>query len=167
MDEGQLLMRRQAADPEEMSRICVEFFEEHLSELPAALVLLEGELGAGKTAFCRGFREALGIAEIINSPTFNLLNEYEGLRGKLSHYDLYRLQGSEEADEAGFTEMWEEMPAPGEGIHIHAVEWWRRAEERFPVRAPTFLVRINYNLDNESEMREVTIIRHVGDLSCI
>ncbi|MGI6133056.1 MAG: tRNA (adenosine(37)-N6)-threonylcarbamoyltransferase complex ATPase subunit type 1 TsaE [Christensenellales bacterium] len=65
------------------------------------IVLLEGELGAGKTTFAKGIAKALGIKEEITSPTFVLLKEYQG-RLKLYHFDLYRIEDAQELEELGF-----------------------------------------------------------------
>ena len=65
------------------------------------IIVLSGDLGAGKTTFTKGFAKGLGINEIITSPTFTLLNEYEG-KEKMYHFDMYRLSSKEEAYELGF-----------------------------------------------------------------
>src|SRR6478672_1483149 len=59
---------------------------------PGDIILLEGEFGAGKTTFTQGIARGLGLdAHYVNSPTFTLINEYKGPRGRLYHVDLYRL----------------------------------------------------------------------------
>jgi tRNA threonylcarbamoyladenosine biosynthesis protein TsaE len=70
------------------------------------LVLLVGELGAGKTAFAQGFAAALGIDEAITSPTFTLARSYEG-RLRLNHLDVYRLENIQEAEDLGLGELLE------------------------------------------------------------
>lgn len=83
------------------------------------VVLLTGELGAGKTAFVRGLARGLGVPpEIVASPTFVLLTAYAG-RLKLHHADLYRLRGDGDDAELGL----EELPGPG---GVLAVEWAER-----------------------------------------
>lgn len=68
---------------------------------PGAVILLHGDLGAGKTVFVKGLAEGLGIAtDIVTSPTFTLVHEYQGGRLPLFHLDLYRLAGTE-LDEVG------------------------------------------------------------------
>lgn len=83
---------------------------------PGAVIAYTGDLGAGKTAFTRGLARGLGIAERITSPTFTIVNEYQGGRLPLFHFDMYRLGSSEELYEIG----WEDYLARG---GICAVEW--------------------------------------------
>jgi len=91
---------------------------------PGSIVLLSGELGAGKTAFVRGIAEGLGIdpAEV-TSPTFTLVQEYRGGRLPLYHVDLYRLVPAE-VDDLGLDEM---TLAGG----VTAIEWSDRLPRAF------------------------------------
>ncbi len=66
-------------------------------------VLLNGDLGAGKTTFTKFVFESLGVKDIVNSPTFAILKSYEG-KYRLHHFDTYRIS-TEEAIEAGFDEI--------------------------------------------------------------
>ena len=83
---------------------------------PGAVLAFTGALGAGKTAFVRGLARGLGIAERVTSPTFTIVNEYEGGRLPLFHFDMYRLGSSEELFDIG----WEDYLARG---GVCAVEW--------------------------------------------
>ncbi|MEI7593524.1 MAG: tRNA (adenosine(37)-N6)-threonylcarbamoyltransferase complex ATPase subunit type 1 TsaE [Actinomycetes bacterium] len=82
---------------------------------PGDLVLLAGELGAGKTAFTQGFGATLGVTEPITSPTYTLVSQYAG-RIDLNHLDVYRLEQLAEVLDIGLPEMLEEG-----GVTI--VEW--------------------------------------------
>lgn len=77
-----------------------------LAELarPGDLLVLAGDLGAGKTAFTQGFGAALGITERITSPTFTLVSQYEG-RLALNHLDVYRLEQLDEVHDLGLGEL--------------------------------------------------------------
>jgi tRNA threonylcarbamoyladenosine biosynthesis protein TsaE len=65
-------------------------------KFPNMVICLEGDLGSGKTVFTKGIAQALGIEEIITSPTFNIIKEYPNGEMPLFHMDLYRLTGSPE-----------------------------------------------------------------------
>ena len=65
---------------------------------------LTGDLGVGKTVFTKGFAKGLGIEESVNSPTFTILQIYEGGRLPLYHFDVYRIGSVEEMEETGFEE---------------------------------------------------------------
>ncbi|MFA6916381.1 MAG: tRNA (adenosine(37)-N6)-threonylcarbamoyltransferase complex ATPase subunit type 1 TsaE [Parachlamydiales bacterium] len=83
-----------------------------------SIVILEGDLGAGKTTFIKGLAQGLGniSADSVQSPTFTYMHIYEGGRLPLYHFDLYRLKGADEFLQHGFDEFIE-----GEGISC--IEW--------------------------------------------
>jgi len=97
-----------------------------LAELlaPGDVVLLGGNLGAGKTVFAQGVAEGLGIKEPVTSPTFTLIHEYEG-RLPLFHVDLYRIGGDAEASDLGLEEY-----LYGDGVTL--IEWAERASGLVP-----------------------------------
>ena len=93
------------------------------ARLPAgSIVAFTGDLGAGKTAFVRGMARGLGVTERVTSPTFTIVNEYEGDGPPLFHFDLYRLGDAGELFDIG----WEDYLTRG---GICAVEWSERAAE--------------------------------------
>lgn len=79
------------------------------------VVLLQGNLGAGKTEFVKGLAEGLQVTEGVTSPTFTLLNIYQG-RVPVYHFDLYRLEEPEDLDNIGFSEF-----IGGDGVAV--IEW--------------------------------------------
>ena len=80
----------------------IKFAEEYGKTLRGGdVLLLDGEMGAGKTVFTKGIALALGINAEITSPTYAYLNDYDG---KLYHYDCYRLSSGEDAEALGLTE---------------------------------------------------------------
>lgn len=89
---------------------------------PGAVIAFTGDLGAGKTAFTRGLARGLGIEERVTSPTFTIVNEYEGGRLPLFHFDMYRLGSADELFHIG----WEDYLARG---GVCAVEWSENVEE--------------------------------------
>lgn len=91
---------------------------------PGDVVAYRGGLGMGKTAFTRGLARGLGCAGRVSSPTFTLVNEYEG-RLPLFHFDLYRLGGGDELFDIG----WEDYLDRG---GVCAVEWSERAAGVLP-----------------------------------
>ncbi len=92
---------------------------------PGAVVAYRGGLGMGKTALTRGLARGLGCGERVTSPTFTIVNEYEGGRLPLFHFDMYRLEGPEDLFDIG----WDDYLARG---GVCAVEWSERVEEALP-----------------------------------
>ena len=88
------------------------------------VILLTGEMGAGKTTFTSHLVRSFDKSLNPNSPTFNLMNEYRTSEFSIFHFDLYRLKSSEEVDNLGFEEIWGKR-----GLSI--VEWWQIATDYF------------------------------------
>ena len=89
---------------------------------PGTVIAYTGDLGAGKTAFTRGLALGLGITMQVTSPTFTIVNEYEGGRLPLFHFDMYRLGSSDELFDIG----WEDYLARGV---VCAVEWSENVDD--------------------------------------
>ncbi|MFM7363833.1 MAG: tRNA (adenosine(37)-N6)-threonylcarbamoyltransferase complex ATPase subunit type 1 TsaE [Cuspidothrix sp.] len=97
-----------------------------------SVILLQGDLGAGKTTLVQGIGKGLGIIDSIVSPTFTLINEYTEGRIPLYHLDLYRLE-PEEVTSLNLESYWEGMEViPG----IVAIEW----AERMPYKPESYLI---------------------------
>ncbi len=92
--------------------------------LPGSVLAYRGDLGMGKTAFTRGLAKGLGFTGRVTSPTFTIVNEYEG-RLPLFHFDMYRLGSSEELFDIG----WEDYLSRG---GVCAVEWSERVTDALP-----------------------------------
>lgn len=90
---------------------------------PSAVIAVDGDLGAGKTRFAQAFARELGVRDLVNSPTFTLIREYEG-RLPFYHMDVYRLT-EEEADELGLDDYFY-----GDGVTL--VEWAGRIGSLLP-----------------------------------
>lgn len=110
------------------------------------VVLLNGDLGAGKTTFTQFVFSALGVKEVVNSPTFAILKSYQG-KFRLHHFDTYRIT-YEEAIEAGFDEIFEEKDS------VIFVEW----SENIAPLLPEKVIKINIKHLSENE-REFEIIK--------
>ena len=92
---------------------------------PGSVVAYRGGLGMGKTAFTRGLARGLGYKGRVTSPTFTIVNEYEGGRLPLFHFDMYRLEGADALFDIG----WEDYLDRG---GVCAVEWSELTEEALP-----------------------------------
>jgi tRNA threonylcarbamoyladenosine biosynthesis protein TsaE len=98
---------------------------------PGTILLLKGDLGAGKTTLVQGIGEGLGITDAIVSPTFTLINEYPEGRIPLYHLDLYRLEPAE-VRSLYLEQYWEGREFP---LGIVAIEW----PERLPSKPDRYL----------------------------
>jgi tRNA threonylcarbamoyladenosine biosynthesis protein TsaE len=115
---------------------------------PGDVILLAGDLGAGKTAFAQGFGAALGVDEPITSPTFTLVNQYRG-RLELYHLDVYRLDQVDEVLDLGLAEMLDEG-----GVTV--IEW---GDTIIPALPADFLeVRMRLGEGDDDRMFEIQMI---------
>lgn len=98
----------------------IKFAENYTRKLTSPqIILLSGDLGAGKTTFTKGIAKGLDIKKTVTSPTFTILNEYPTARIPLYHFDMYRLSSAEEAYGLGFETYFNHKNLPG----IVIVEW--------------------------------------------
>jgi tRNA threonylcarbamoyladenosine biosynthesis protein TsaE len=114
-----------------------------------SMILLEGELGAGKTCFVRGLCEGLGgDSRQVSSPTFAIMQEYDIANNKrLVHIDAYRLSSEDELESIGWDELLEDNEA------IIAIEWPLRIKNAVPKNATTIII------EHVSETsRQITIL---------
>ena len=109
-------------------------------------LLLEGDLGAGKTHFAKGLAEGLGIADTVTSPTFTLHNVYEGGRLTFNHFDFYRVDDPEEVEMLGLCEFFSTPDG------VAAIEWSANVKNLLPTKCIT--VNIAKLSDTE---RQITV----------
>ncbi len=106
---------------------------------PPYVIFLQGGLGAGKTTFTKFLLEGLGVKEVVTSPTFTIVNEYDG-RCKIYHFDMYRLQDCQEAKQLGFEEMIFDNA-------ISVIEWPEKVSGL--IDSPDMLINIDIIGENE------------------
>lgn len=114
--------------------------------VPGEIICLDGDLGVGKTVFTQGFAAGLGIDDYVNSPTFNIVKEYEGGRLPLYHFDVYRIGDPSEMEEIGYEDYFY-----GQGVSI--IEWPGQIEELLPKEARW--VRIRKDLTKGFDYRHI------------
>ncbi|KRM92833.1 tRNA (adenosine(37)-N6)-threonylcarbamoyltransferase complex ATPase subunit type 1 TsaE [Loigolactobacillus rennini] len=116
---------------------------------PSDVILLQGDLGAGKTTFTKGLASGLGIQQYVKSPTFTLIREYSSGRLPLYHMDVYRLENGG-GDELGLEEYF-----GGDGVSV--VEWPQFIQDEWP---ETYLeISFTKSTDNP-QLRELTFSPH-------
>jgi tRNA threonylcarbamoyl adenosine modification protein YjeE len=133
------------------------------------VVLLHGDLGAGKTTLAKGIASALRVDDVVASPSFALVNEYDaGLAApidRLYHLDLYRLLSGDELDTIGF----DDYVNPVDGVTV--VEWPERASGRLPDRY--LLIELESNGGNRRRLRvtpvpnEAAWLNRIDDLRAL
>ena len=110
------------------------------------VILLNGDLGAGKTVFAKGLAKGLGVQAVVNSPTFNIMNVYQGQNIKFCHFDMYRIDDDSELKELGFEEF------IGDKNYVCAIEWPSKTASLLPKSVIT--VNIN-KLDDDKRNIEI------------
>lgn len=114
---------------------------------------LVGDLGAGKTHFVKGFAKGIGSPDLVTSPTFTLLNVYEGGKMPVYHFDMYRLNSKDEAEELGFHEYFDLKTLDGAVL----VEWPSQVEGL--INCPHFEIKIEKIDENK---RNITLSAFTG-----
>lgn len=118
----------------------VSFAKEYAKTLKKGdVVLLNGEMGAGKTVFCKGVALGLGIKDEILSPTYAYMNEYDG---KLYHYDCYRMKSGAQAESLGLTDYF-----GGDGVCL--IEWSENIADVLPETCKTVTIKKIGTLNRE------------------
>ena len=116
--------------------------------LPGQIYTLNGDLGVGKTVFTQGVARGLEIQEPVNSPTFTIVQEYDGGRLPFYHFDVYRIGDIEEMEEIGYDDYFF-----GEGICL--IEWAELIEEILPEKVIS--VTIEKDPVRDFDYRKITI----------
>ncbi|NLY48473.1 MAG: tRNA (adenosine(37)-N6)-threonylcarbamoyltransferase complex ATPase subunit type 1 TsaE [Clostridiales bacterium] len=110
---------------------------------------INGDLGVGKTVFTQGFAKGMGVDEPVNSPTFTIVQVYEGRNMPLYHFDVYRIGDIAEMEEIGYEEYFY-----GDGVCL--IEWAKLIDEILPEDRVT--VNIRKNPDKGYDYREIEIL---------
>ena len=116
-------------------------------------IVLNGELGAGKTAITKGFAKGLGIKEAVTSPTFTIMNEYVGKKLPLYHFDMYRIEDSSEAFEFGLSEYFIKSKDTGITPGVAVIEWAQNIADLIPT---TNIITINIKKIN-GDTRQIEV----------
>lgn len=113
---------------------------------PGMVVAFTGDLGAGKTAFCRGFLRALGYSGRVTSPTFTIVNEYDTAEYTVCHFDMYRILEESMLYDIG----WEDYL---DGETILLIEW----SENIPAALPNDCITVQITHGDAEDSRIITI----------
>ena len=134
---------------DETKKIASEFAK---SIKPGDVITLNGDLGAGKTAFTSGLIQGLGVSNMVSSPTFTIVNEYLNGEIPVYHFDLYRLGYEDELYDIGIDEY-----LYGNGVCVF--EWPQLVEE---LLENYYNIDIKKDLDVSEDYRKITITK-IGD----
>lgn len=128
--------------PEEVSALAREILT-HCSE--NRIFAIQGDLGAGKTTLVKAICEALGSTDVVKSPTFAIVNEYEGDPGQIYHFDFYRIKRLEEVYDLGYEEYFYS------GSYCF-IEWPELVEDLIPENAARISIEITGPLSRNIEI---------------
>jgi len=120
-------------------------FSQKLKKLPA-LIILNGDLGAGKTQWAQGFiQKYIGAKTVVTSPTYSLMNAYKKGAKEVYHFDLYRLQSEDDLESTGFWDFLEKK-------HVLLVEWGEKLPRQWPNQVNVFEVTITSQSETKREI---------------
>ena len=117
---------------------------------PGEIYAFRAEMGAGKTVFSQGFAKGLGIEGVVSSPTFTILQIYEGGRLPLYHFDVYRIEDPEEMQEVGLDEY-----LYGDGVCL--IEWSELIDELLPANCIKISIIKDKSDDNDHRTIKVEV----------
>ena len=140
-----MMIIKESNSREDTYRIGQELGEQ---AVPGQVFCFFGDLGVGKTIFSQGFATGLGVNDIVNSPTFTIVKEYDDGRLPLYHFDVYRIGDVDEMEEIGYNEM-----VYGDGVCL--IEWANLIEEILPDHYQK--ITIEKDLEKGLDYRKITI----------
>lgn len=132
-------MNFQISQLEDWQKVVNEIFP----KLKHQVLLLKGNLGAGKTTFTQYLLKKLGSTDEVNSPTYSIVNEYHTPKGKVFHFDLYRLKNKEEVWDIGIDEYLDDG-------YLSIIEWPEIYEDELQ-----YIPHHWMTIENKGEFREV------------
>ena len=135
------------ANLEEIDKVAEEFIQ-YISEsdLQSNIFAFYGKMGAGKTTFIKAICKALGVKDIVNSPTFTIINEYKSAKGfPIYHFDFYRINKLQEAYDIGVEEYF-----AGNGLCL--IEWPEKIAEILPEDCISVTIATNPDLSRTVEI---------------
>jgi tRNA threonylcarbamoyladenosine biosynthesis protein TsaE len=127
-------------------------YEMGLKAKPGEVYCLSGDLGVGKTVFTQGFAKGLGIEEAVSSPTFTIVQVYDGNRMPFYHFDVYRIADIDEMDEIGYEDYFY-----GEGVCL--IEWAGLIEEILPAKRTEIMIK--KDLEKGFDYRTITALENI------